>query len=240
LPSFRIIPVPKGACELKTMKGRISELSARNSKKQLREGTLPESMRIFDDVLFFNYVFEYELEYPTLDGLEKTVASQEIPVVFFEKSSILAIGYCTRDIERQVLDFIEANFVHGYVLRSIGFEETVLRSVIDRCPDVSQADVEPKGRRRGIERIDRISCMGRGITDSEFWEDYGGEPLAKVKVRVTEIPEEARVGFTKRGVITIYNRNFTIEQQALVLRHILEEIVSPLATSTAFQRKLFR
>lgn len=221
------------------MRERIGELSARKSKKPLREGTLPESMQIFDSVLYFNYAFEYELEYPTLDGLKKTITSQEIPVIFFEKINFLTIGYCTRDIEKCVLSFMEDNFLSGYVLQSMRFEEAILRSAIERCPDVSQADVEPKGRSKGIERIDRISCMGRGVTDSEFWEDYGGEPLAKVKVRITEIPEEARVGFNRKGVVTIYNRNFTMEQQALALKHVLGEIVSPLVTRVDFQKKLF-
>jgi hypothetical protein len=227
-----LIPLPTKEFDEKKIVSKVKELPATRDVKEFREGTLPETLIIVDKTIAFKFAFEYELEYLTLEGTKSTKACKDIPIVFLE-GSFLLIGYCTKDIEQRVVSFIEKNFVKGFVLDKTRFDERALRSVIDKCPNVSQLDITP-----GMERVDKISCIGREITESEFYEDYGSEPLSKVKVSLNEIPEEARVSFDKRGIITIYNTSFTFEQQISVLRYVVRKIIGPSLKMTPFQRKL--
>lgn len=232
MPSYVLIPLPTKEFDEKKIVSKVKELPATRDVKEFREGTLPETLIIVDKTIAFKFAFEYELEYLTLEGTKSTKACKDIPIVFLE-GSFLLIGYCTKDIEQRVVSFIEKNFVKGFVLDKTRFDERALRSVIDKCPNVSQLDITP-----GMERVDKISCIGREITESEFYEDYGSEPLSKVKVSLNEIPEEARVSFDKRGIITIYNTSFTFEQQISVLRYVVRKIIGPSLKMTPFQRKL--
>lgn len=233
MPSYVLIPMPKKQYLKEKVLKRIDELPAKNSKEEFKQGTLPETIVTSEVAAAFKFAFEYELEYTTLDGPKKTKASREIPIVFLDKGFLL-IGYCTNDIQQKVLEFIEKNFVHGVVLNPIKFQERTLREAIENCPDVSQADIEPSA----MKRVDRISCIGRGITDSEFWEDYGSEPLRMVKVNVSQLPEEPNVSFRKNGVIAIHNTSFTLDQQVMVLNYVVEKIIGPYLQEIRLQTKL--
>ncbi len=233
MPSYVLIPLPRMKIDVKEITEKVKSFPAIEDKKEFREGTLPDTLAVVNGSIGFMFTFEYELTYSTLEGQKSVKASREIPIIFLLEENFLLIGNCTKDIEQRVINFIERHFISDFVLSKVKFDESALRSVIEKCPDVSQLDVIP-----GMDRVDRISCIGREIISTEFYEDYGGEPLSKVKVRLKEIPEEARVGFDKRGIITIYNSGFTFEQQIVTLKYVVEKIIGPSLKFESFQRKL--
>ncbi len=235
MPSFLIIKTPKQQIIPEEIASKARELSVMNSNKDYREGTLPESVRIIKDNVYFVFGFEYDFEYPTLEGIGKAKALGEVPIVFLGKS-FLATGNATKEIQQRVKKFLENNFIPEIILEPIPLKEDMLRSVIQKNPDVFQVDHTPS--RKGLETIDKISLVGRGVTHSQIWEDYGDQPLEKVKVRLTDIPEEAVVGFHMKGIITIYHTSLTAEQIVIVLRELVDRVVAPLMTEVSFQCRL--
>jgi len=87
-------------------------------------------------------------------------------------NNVLIIGHSKKEFEDKVLNFVSEHIAPGYVLQNVEFEEEVLRAVVEKYPDVLQLDLTPMDG-----RIDKISCIGRGLTDSDFWRDYGDQPF---------------------------------------------------------------
>jgi hypothetical protein len=154
---------------------------------------------------------------------------EKIPIVIFD--NVIAIGHSKKEFEEKALEFIEVNITPGFTLQHIEFDEGLLRGVIEKYPEVLQLDLTPMSG-----RIDKISCIGRGVTETDFWRDYGDQPLVHVKVRLSDLPEEANVGFRWNGIVTIYNRNFSIPQQIATLNAITSLILP--CVRTIFQTKL--
>lgn len=232
MPSFVIIPLPKSAWNKENIKRVVNDFDVTKCKASPKAGTMPESFCENAGACFFYYAIEYEQKYETLEGI-KTVLPfpiEKIPVIMFD--NIIAIGHSKKEFEEKVLKFIEANITPGFVLQPLEFDEGLLREVIENR-EVLQLDLTPVSG-----RIDRISCIGRGVTETEFWKDYGDQPLVHVKVRLTELPEEANVGFRKRGIVTIYNRNFTAAQQIATLSAIIPLILQYYLVKATFQTKL--
>jgi hypothetical protein len=232
LPSYLIVPLPKSATDKERIKEVVCKFSAIECQAQLKFGTIPESLTEIEGVLLFYYVIEYEEEYETIEGMKKIEPPpvEKIPVAILH-NNVLIIGHSKKEFEDKVLSFVSEHIAPGYVLQNVEFEEEVLRSVVERYPDVLQLDLTPMDG-----RIDKISCIGRGLTYSDFWRDYGDQPLIYVKARLVDLPEEANVGFRKKGIITIYNRNFSIQQQIRVLKEVVRMILPYMKTT--FQTRL--
>lgn len=231
MPSYVLVPLPKSAIDKERVKEAVDKYPARDCQAQLKYGTIPESFMETEGALIFCYVIEYEAEYETIEGVKKVEPPpvEKILVAFLD--NVLVIGHSKKEHEDMVLSFISEHVTPGYVLRNVEFEEEVLRAVVEKYPDVLQLDLTPMDR-----RIDKLSCIGRGLTESDFWRDYGDQPLVHVKVRLSDLPEEANVGFRKKGIITIYNRNFSIQQQIRVLKEVVR-IILPHMRAT-FQTRL--
>ena len=232
MPSYLIVPLPKSAMDKEKVKEVVCKFSARECRAQLKFGTVPESLAEIEGALLFYYVIEYEAEYETIEGMKKIEPPpvERIPVAILD-NNVLIIGHSKKEFEDKVLSFVSEHIAPGYVLQNVEFEEEVLRAVVEKYPDVLQLDLTPMDG-----RIDKISCIGRGLTDSDFWRDYGDQPLIYVKARLVDLPEEANVGFRKKGIITIYNRNFSIQQQIRVLKEVVRMILPYMRTT--FQTRL--
>lgn len=231
MPSYVIVPLPKSAVDKERVREVVDRCSAKECHAQLKYGTIPESFVEVEGALIFYYVIEYEAEYETIEGVKKVEPPpvEKIPVAILD--NVLVMGHSKKEYEDRVLSFISEHIAPGYVLQNIEFEEEVLRTVVEKYPDVLQLDLTPMDG-----RIDKISCIGRGLTESDFWRDYGDQPLIHVKVRLSDLPEEANVGFRKKGVITIYNRNFSIQQQIRVLKEVVRIILPHMRVT--FQTRL--
>jgi len=212
---------------------KLSELSIENSKKDLKEGTMPGSIVEQDDIITVEFGFEYDFNYETLQGVKKDRALQRVPIHFL-KQNFIAFGCGTSEIQEKVLSFL-GKIIRNCVLTPLNFEEKTLRIILEKARDVRQFDLTPV--RKGLERVDRLRCIGRDLTDTELWEDLSSEPLAKIKVSL-EGMEEATISFDKRGIITIHQRRFSNTQHALILNYVAERILSKYVGKSLQKRLL--
>jgi hypothetical protein len=231
-----MIPVPSLELNEEEFKKKAEEASALNSNSDLRKGVRPGSFRMIENCPSFHYAYEFLEDHETLEGeIEKRKEWDSIQVIFLRKD-LIAIGKCTNEKEREVLEFIADNFLSGYKLERLKFDEKLLAEIASASP-ILKVDLKP--RSKGSEGIDKLSAIGRGdISTTKFYKDYGNEPLIGVKVELTRTKEEARVGFNKYGTVTISHRNFTDEQFVAVLKEVADKIIAPYIRRINFQQKL--
>lgn len=98
--------------------------------------------------------------------------------------------------------FLENHFVSEVVVAPISFNDAVLRNVIQTNPEVFELEHAPARER--MRTVDRLRFTDRGVAESEICEEYGEEPLEKIKVRMNDVTEGVTVAFYRRGRVTIY------------------------------------
>jgi len=233
LPSFAVVPIPAKAYSKDKFLATIEANSVAKDSASLRQGSLPESATQTEHAVGFQYVFEYEMEVPQLEGTTRVKTYKAIPVIVTDNGIVL-IGSSNKEEEERAVRFLEAHFVQNTMLRRVKFEQKLLRKIIEQYPDAAQVDVFPSGERG----IDKLSAYGRGVTDSDFWDRYGGDELLKVKTPLSDLPEPAMVGFKENGVVTIYQRGLGFSQQVEVLSFLAAKILAPYSRELAIQLKL--
>lgn len=227
MPSYKLVPTPHDDLDTDNTRHCVETLSARESDDEFRRGTLPETMnRLADDLIWFEYAIERELEYETLAGKDTMKIVETHPLVFLG-GDFVAIGSCNKDIEEELLAFLETHFVPGYALETLDFEETVLQKIINQAPDIVKADVKPT-RRSEPERISGRDR--RSLKTTDFWDRYEGEPVSKVKVRLPNDGTEITVGFDKDGIVVLYEQSLAMREQVKALDYVVDNLVSRFVT----------
>jgi hypothetical protein len=235
LPSFIIVKVPSRKLDAKAIQAQVNRLSAFESKTDYRQGTLPDTFRHSHGCVSFKIGFDYDDEIEQLDGSETVRRAKKFHVVFIGDNFIAIENTHSEDDLEWIQRFLESNFVEEVVLESIPFDERVLRRIAENNPDVFEIEHTPT--RKGMEAVDRLRYTGRGVTHSKIYQDYGEEPLAKIKVRLNEITEGVTVAFYKDGKVTVF-READTDKLNHVLKLIVDKIVAPYVAQTSFQRKL--
>lgn len=227
MPSYKLIPTPQDDLDTDNVQERVDSLSARESTKEFRRGTMPETLAgLADDVFWFQYAIEREFEYETLDGEHTTKILEKHPVVFLG-GDFVAIGNCTKDVESELVAFIESHFVPGYALEVLDFQESTLRQIIDQAPDIIKADLNPTDR----SEPERISGRDRrSLKATDFWDRYEGEPVSKIKVKLPNEGTEITVGFDTRGIVVLYEQSLTMQEQVEALHYVADNIVAQFTT----------
>lgn len=227
MPSYKLIPTPDDDLDTDNVEERVESLSARESDEEFRRGTLPETFdRLAVDVFWFEYAIEREFEYETLSGEHTTKILEKHPIVFLG-GDFVAIGNCNKEVENELLSFLESHFVPGYALDVLEFEEATLRKIIEQAPDIVKADLNPTKR----SEPERISGRDRrSLQATDFWDRYEGEPVSKVKVKLPNEGTEITVGFDKRGIIVLYERKLTMQEQVSALTYVADNVVSRFIT----------
>ena len=234
LPSFVVIPMPPKTYSKDKFLATAAAASVANIPAEFRQGVRPETVVEAEHAIGFEFVFEYEMQVPQLDGTHVPVKTfKAIPVVLVD-SGVALVGSSKKEEEERVLRFIETNFVPNMILRTIKFEQNLLRKVADRYPDVAQVDVVPSTEKG----IDKLSAVGRDVTGSHFWGEYEGDELLKVKAPLSDLPEPAMVGFKENGVVTLYERRLEFSQQVEALSYVASKILAPYSRELSVQLKL--
>lgn len=232
--SFILVQIPN--IELDGERIKVN-LSIYKDENELKSGLLPETVISIDDVVAFDFAFEKLVEHEVLDvnNVKKLSIKviERVPVIF--AGDVLAIGKCKKEVEEKVVEFIERNLINDFKLERIEFDQNTLRTVVETASDVLQVNITP--RKRGHGYPDQLKIIGRRVTETKVWEDYGDEPLERIKIIIPEFSEEVRVSFCKRGEITIYNKNLPVEIRLIAIKYIVENIVRPYI-SRIFQSTL--
>lgn len=234
MPSFIIIRVPAKKQNSRTIEEQVRRLSVFESEGKYKQGTLPDTFRATHGCMYFEVGTEYEGDIRKLDGVVSEKQFKSFQIAFVGDSFIALEKGSSEDLD-WIKHYLEGNFVQEVVLDPIQFDEKVLRKVTDSNPDVFQIEHEPSSR--GNETVDRLTLTGRGVTKSKLYEEHGDEPLRKVKVKLNQSVERITVSFYKDGKLTIHGSD--PDSVLAVLSLIVDKIISPFATRTTFQRRLF-
>jgi len=234
MSSFVLVRIPAMELSSEEFREKVNETSALKSED--RRGSLPDSLVEVKRSFSFDYGYEYTKEVEKLEGKEEIKAADKVRLVVTK--NFLAIEKRNKDILEEIMTFFEKNFVKGrYQLETLEFDEKLLRAVIDKMPEVTKTSISPK--KKGSRVIDELSATGRGnIVGSNFWETYGEEPLIAVKFSLEGFMETPQIGFKKKGIITIYNRNLTRDQLTALVNYVAENIISIYVKSRGFQQRL--
>lgn len=236
MASFIIVKTSKRSIDDKQVKRKIEQLTIYNDSSELRKGIKPETFVSYDDCVFFEFGFEYNWEYPTVEGTSYAKAYHPVKILFIAENFI-AIEGISEDELSIVKRFLEDNFVPEIALEPIPFDDKVLRTVIDNARDVFEIEHAPQ--RKGMETIDRLKYAGRGgVTHSTIHEEYGDEPIARTKVDLREVAGETRVTFNQKGTVTIVQRS-EAREIIPVLKVVVERIIKPYAVQATLQRRLY-
>lgn len=235
MPSYRLAPLPDVDLRAEEVSESVKKLSARKSDRKLKRGTLPETFStLSEDVFYFDFGFQMEVEVLTLDGPEKRVRLEKVPAVFLG-NDFLAIGNCNKDTRRDILDFVQEGLSLDYFLETIKFKGETLRRVVREAPNLLKAKFEPKQK---WERPEKVSGSDRDLRKTKLWQEYEDEPLSKVKVELPGGAENVTSGFSKNGTLVIYGRSIPMSQQIAVLKSITDNIVSEILKQQTYQRRL--
>jgi hypothetical protein len=234
MPSFKIIPAPQDELETDDAEGVVGKLSIRDDVGDLRQGTLPGTFgRLSETVFWFKYGIQEEFEYPKLDETGTAVQLSEYPISFLE-NGFIAVKKADTDTTDNLLSLLEKQFAPDVSLETVRFSGDALRTVINDASETIQAQITPKDR----SQPERVSGTDRDLPATDFWDNYGDEPLRKIKVNVDNQQKETRVGFDKYGVVILYEQSLTLEEQVEALNDLANTLLPDLITPSHTQRKL--
>jgi hypothetical protein len=235
LASFIIVKVPPRKWDSEAVQALVNRLSAHESKAEFKDGTKPETFRSANGCIYFKAGFEYPHE---LEGLEDTIhvkPFKSFQIVFVE-DGFLAIENTPDQTDLDwIRRFLENNFISQIVLEPIPFDERTLRKIAEGNPDVFEIELMPASP--GMENVDRLKYTGRGVTRSKIHEDYGSEPIAKIKVQLDEVGQGVTVAFYKDGRLTIF-RQSDPDRVTAVLKIVIDMIVAPYVKEVSYQTRL--
>ena len=234
MPRYKFAPAPEEAMQTEHVEDKVEQLSAYEDTKP-RSGTLPETYNEYHGIPSFNYVWEEIEERETLDGVIDVPNYEEYPVVFL-CDRYVAYKVCNQKIEGELLGTISSNFVPGYSLKPVEFEEETLRSVLKDADSVLRLDVAPKRR----EKPDKVSAQDTKLEETDFPEEHDVDPFEKVKVELPDEGVDVSVGFDKSGIVILYGRDMEMRDQVQILQVIAETVVDEYLDHDSFQASLFR
>ncbi len=102
-----------------------------------------------------------------------------------------------------LLSLIEHQFLEDISPETTEFSEEALRRIISDANETLLAYLTPRER----SKPERVSGKDRDLPGTDFWDEYGDEPLDKIKVNVDGEEKEIRVGFDKYGVVVLYKQS---------------------------------
>lgn len=239
MPSYKIIPIPKGEAKTHKLDQVVSELSIRKDDSELRRGILPETLSRLDineGVAWFTYGIEEERTYPSAEGEQKF---SDPP--YCKKSVVGTIDDCFFVVEissRQIKDdradirsLLEEKLVSDEVsLEYEDFSQSDLKYVEKKGLTLLKADIKPVE----ASEPDILTMVDRGdLRATDIYAQYENDRLRQVKVELMLRGKPFRIGFKKNGTVILYEKSLTREEQMEVLGS-MTSIISEL-TSTTFQ-----
>ena len=234
MPSFQIIPVPEDAVDLENIQEQIENLNIREDASQLKRGTLPETYgQTEEGTAWFWYGVQEEFEFNQLDATGTGTRLEEYTVAFLG-NGFIAISNADNETTDDLLSLIEHQFTEGVSLETTRFSEDALRRIIVDASETIKAHITPKKR----SKPERVSGKDRNLPDTDFWDEYGDEPLEKIKVNVGGDEKESRVGFDEYGVVILYKQSLTLPEQVAVLQSLAENQFSRIIDPDNYQSTL--
>jgi len=235
MASYKIVELRDESIDTEAIEAGIEATSAFNSDADLRSGMLPQTFTEgADGLCWAEYGRETYYDLTTLEGTEQTKRAERYAVLFLQ-NGYAAIAKATNDVEQDILTTLAAVLDEDVKFETVEFDEEDLRTVIEESSRVQRVDVNPSKR----ERPDHVSAQDRGdLRDTDWWEQYLGDPFEQVRVDLPNRNIKVEVGFDDTGRITLYGREIEMAIQAEAMRYLTDEIIDPYRSSSNFQGTL--
>lgn len=235
MASYKIVPLRDESIDTEEIEAGIEATSAFDSDVDLRSGMLPHTFTEgADGICWAEYGRETYYDLTTLEGTEQTKRAERYPILFLQNGYV-AIEKATKEVEQDILTTLAAVLDEDVRFETVEFDEDDLRTVIKESSRVQRVDVSPSRR----ERPDHVSAQDRGdLRDTDWWEQYFGDPFEQVRVDLPNRNVQVEVGFDDTGRITLYGREIEMAIQAEAMRYLTDEIIDPYRSPTDFQGTL--
>lgn len=235
MASYKVLPLREQGIDVEQVRQRVENQSALQSNQELRNGTLPRTFEAFrGEMCYLEYAQEDYAEITTLEGDDERIKVADMyPIIF------LGNGYVAYDanlpnqevensIVTVVADLLDTNIRY----EPVTFDKDTLHDIVERSDKVREADFAPSSQKPRSVSARYLP----GLQETEFWEQYGSEPMEKVRVDLPD-QDSYNISFYEKGKVTVHGRQISPEIQVDLLRYITEEIVSNLDIES-FQRTL--
>lgn len=235
MANYKIVPLRDERIGSEEIEAGIEATSAFDSDADLRSGMLPHTFTAgADGMCWAEYGRETYYDRTTLEGTEQTKHAERYTVLFLQNGYV-AIEKATKEVEEEVLTTLAETLDEDVKFETVEFDEDDLRTVIDESSRVQRVDVSPSRR----EGPDYVSAQDRGdLRDTDWWEQYFGDPFEQVRVDLPNRNIQVDVGFDDTGRITLYGREIEMAIQTEAMRYLTDEIIDPYRSSTGFQGTL--
>ncbi len=235
MASYKIVPLRDESIDIKKIEAGIEATSALDSSADLRSGMLPYTFsKGVDGICWAEYGRETYYELTKLEGVEETKRAERYEILFLQNGYV-AIKKATKEIEQDILATLTGVLDEDVKFETVEFDEDDLRTVIEESSRVQSLGVNPSKR----ERPDHVSAQDRGdLRDTDWWEQYFGDPFEQVRVDLPNRDLKVEVGFDDTGRITLYGREIEMRIQAEAMRYLTDEIIDPHRTPNDFQGTL--
>lgn len=235
MASYKIVQLRDESIDTEAIEAGIEATSGFNSNADLRGGMLPQTFTEgADGICWVEYGRETYYDLTTLEGTEQTKRAERYAVLFL-RNGYVAIEKATKEVEEEILTTLGAVLDEDVKFETVEFDEEDLRTVIEESSRVQRVDVNPSKR----ERPDHVSAQDRGdLRDTDWWEQYFGDPFEQVRVDLPNRNIKVEVGFDDTGRITLYGREIKMAIQTEAMRYLTDEIIDPYRSPTDFQGTL--
>jgi hypothetical protein len=210
--------------DLENPREAFEKLHFRHDNSKYRHGTLPGTFQHKQDqnTFWFKYGIEREgTKTRVSDSGNKMIEEEDKELEEYLIAVIggeyLVIEDANKDPLEEMIDVLQHNFADGMSFTPDDFQDSELREIQARC-HLIRAATEP--RSEGTPAY--TSASDRDIEVTDWWDNYGNEPLASIKV-ITTGSREARVGFKQDGKVILYRRGITAEEQIKILSFLAGE-----------------
>lgn len=236
MASYKILPLRDNGLDLETIQKRVENMSALEVNAELRSGTLPRSFKTFHgEMCYVEYAKEEKTDVTTLEGDDEEIKVADMYPIIFLGNGYVAYdaNIPNKEVETEIVGLVSDLLDTDIRYEPVTFDRHDLEDVVEQSNKVREADFAPET----LEKPQRVSARHiPGLQDTELWQNYGSDPLEKVKV---DLPDEAvyHISFYEKGKVTIHGRNIDVDIQVDVLRYITDEVISNLDVGS-FQQTL--
>lgn len=235
MASYKILPLMEEGIDIERVRERVESESALKSDQELRSGTLPRTFQSFRGVMcYVEYAEEDYAEVTTLEGRGDRIKVADMYPIIFLGNGFVAYdaNLPNKDVEDSIINLVTDLLKTDIRYEAVTFDKDTLHDIVERSDKVQEADFAPSS-----QKPENVSARYLpGLQETTFWDQYGSEPMEKVRVDLPD-QESYNISFYEKGKVTIHGREIPPEIQVDLLRYITEEIVSNLDIET-FQRTL--
>lgn len=238
MPSFKLLPTEEERFDRSLIREGLEDEAGDKSSLSPRRGIISGSFgeEPNDDIFWVNYGWERTGTRLTWEGEAEYSYVESYPIIFLQNGYIAHLRG-SNDVTSGIRSIIQRVIHSEIVLDHIEFEPDDLVAVLEQADSVQRLDVAPTGQ----SDPDHLSASDRNdLRETDFVDDYEGEPFEKVKISAPGEDIDVNIGFDQNGTVILYGRNMRLSKQATSLRFLCETVIDEYVANNFHQGNLSR